>query len=86
MIISGHVQGVGFRYTAREKAISLHLTGWVRNKIEGTVEMEVLGTRENVEQFIKQTKKGFHDFMRVDHVEVNKLSNEKDYQDFQIRS
>lgn len=39
----GRVQGVGFRYHATYKAQSLGLTGWVRNCSDGSVEMEVQG-------------------------------------------
>lgn len=39
----GRVQGVGFRYTAKNMARSLRLTGWVKNEWDGTVLMEVQG-------------------------------------------
>lgn len=43
MTYHGRVQGVGFRYTARRLALSLGLTGWVKNEYDGTVTMEVQG-------------------------------------------
>ena len=39
----GRVQGVGFRYYAVQKAGQLGLAGWVRNRYDGSVEMEVEG-------------------------------------------
>lgn len=39
----GRVQGVGFRYTAKQLANSMKLTGWVRNEYNGTVTMEIQG-------------------------------------------
>ena len=39
----GRVQGVGFRYTAKQLANSMGLTGWVRNEYDGTVTMEIQG-------------------------------------------
>lgn len=36
--ITGRVQGVGYRAAARQKAVSLSLTGWVRNRPDGSVE------------------------------------------------
>ena len=43
--IEGQVQGVGFRYRARYAAQSLGLTGWVENEDDGSVTLEVQGTR-----------------------------------------
>ena len=47
MIVSGRVQGVGFRYTARDEAQGLGLKGWVRNRPAGEVEIVAEG-REDV--------------------------------------
>jgi acylphosphatase len=38
-IVSGRVQGVGFRYEARREALRLRLFGWVRNLDDGSVEL-----------------------------------------------
>ena len=45
LIFSGRVQGVGFRYRAMNIAQMLGLTGWVKNRWDGKVEMEVQGKR-----------------------------------------
>ena len=47
MIVSGRVQGVGFRFMARDEAQGLGLKGWVRNCPSGEVEMVAEG-REDV--------------------------------------
>jgi acylphosphatase len=47
MIVSGRVQGVGFRFTARDEAQGLGLRGWVRNCKSGEVEIVAEG-REDV--------------------------------------
>lgn len=52
MIFYGRVQGVGFRYYAVNKANQLGLTGWVRNLPDGTVEMEVQGYEEQIDELI----------------------------------
>ncbi len=52
IIFYGHVQGVGFRYRAMYLARSLQLTGWVRNEWDGTVEMEVQGTLQDIQQLL----------------------------------
>ena len=48
LIFSGRVQGVGFRYRAMHIAQILGLTGWVKNRWDGKVEMEVQGKREEI--------------------------------------
>lgn len=48
----GRVQGVGFRYYAVQKANQLGLTGWVKNLNDGSVEMEVEGQEELIDQLI----------------------------------
>ena len=46
--VSGHVQGVFFRATAREKALSLGLSGWAKNLPDGRVEVVVSGPADQV--------------------------------------
>jgi acylphosphatase len=50
--VRGKVQGVYFRASAREEALSLRLTGLVRNEPDGSVCAEVQGTTEAVDAFI----------------------------------
>jgi acylphosphatase len=50
--IHGRVQGVSFRYYAREQANRLGLVGWVRNARDGTVEALVEGDKDAIERFI----------------------------------
>ncbi len=49
VLVRGRVQGVGFRYAARAHAASLGLTGWVRNRSDGSVEALFEGPREALE-------------------------------------
>ena len=48
---SGHVQGVGFRYTAKTVAAGFEVTGTVRNLPDGRVELIAEGAREELEAF-----------------------------------
>ena len=50
---TGQVQGVGFRYRAYYAANHLGLGGWVRNCYDGSVEMEVEGPEELIDQLIQ---------------------------------
>ncbi len=54
VIFEGRVQGVGFRYTTKDIARGFDVCGTVKNLPEGTVEMEVMGEREEVEAFLKE--------------------------------
>ncbi|HYG76852.1 MAG TPA: acylphosphatase [Planctomycetota bacterium] len=49
---SGHVQGVGFRYTTASNAERFAVSGWVRNLSDGRVEMVAEGTMEELERFL----------------------------------
>lgn|SRR5574341_244427 len=51
-IIRGQVQGVNFRAYTRREAISLGLTGWVRNRADYSVETAAEGPQEALEQFL----------------------------------
>jgi len=57
-IIQGHVQGVGFRYFVQGKATSLGLTGWVRNRWDGSVEVLTEGKRPELESLLKTLYRG----------------------------
>jgi acylphosphatase len=52
IIFTGHVQGVGFRYTACQIAEGYDIVGWVRNEPDGSVRCVVEGSPEQVDRFI----------------------------------
>lgn len=54
MIVSGRVQGVGFRYRVQYLASGLKLSGWVKNLDDGRVEMELQGTEEMMKQLFEE--------------------------------
>lgn len=56
--VSGRVQGVGFRWFICAAAARLDLTGWVRNREDGDVEMEVQGDEGPVEEFVQAVSRG----------------------------
>jgi acylphosphatase len=58
IIISGIVQGVGFRYHARSEAFQLGLGGWVRNLPDGRVEAVAEGDDGSVDAFVKWCRTG----------------------------
>jgi acylphosphatase len=58
LIISGRVQGVGFRYFCSELAELLRLTGYARNRADGSVEVEAQGDENAIEQFAESVSRG----------------------------
>jgi acylphosphatase len=53
VIITGIVQGVGYRWRAREAALSLGITGWIKNRPDGSVEAVFQGPPGPLEEMIK---------------------------------
>jgi acylphosphatase len=58
LLISGIVQGVGFRFFTERAARSLSITGYVRNLHDGRVEVVACGTKEEVQALIDQLRLG----------------------------
>ena len=57
-VVHGIVQDVSFRYYARREANQLNLTGWVKNRWDGTVEVVVEGDRNRLEKFLAWLYRG----------------------------
>ena len=76
LVISGKVQGVGFRYWLQGIAIKKNIFGWVKNKIAGDVEVLIVGNEKEVNDMIKLCEKGPLS-SEVDHVKVSEY--QKDY-------
>ena len=69
MVVSGHVQGVFFRETARRRALALGVAGWIRNAPDGSVEAAFEGDAEAVERLVEFCREGPRG-ARVDWVDV----------------
>lgn len=57
-IVSGDVQGVGFRAFVGQQARTLRLSGWVRNLLDGSVALEAEGQREALEALAQHLHRG----------------------------
>lgn len=58
IIVKGHVQGVGFRYSTRAKAQSLNIKGFVKNMPDGSVHIEATGEEGSIQAFISWCHEG----------------------------
>jgi acylphosphatase len=56
--VYGRVQGVGFRYSAQNKALQLGLTGYVKNRADGSVYLEAEGSEARLSEFIRWCQTG----------------------------
>lgn len=69
VLVRGVVQGVGYRYSAALAAEERGVSGWIRNRADGTVEASIEGEPEGVEQMLQWLRHG-PEGARVDEVEV----------------
>jgi len=67
--VSGRVQGVAYRAFARDRALSLELTGWARNLADGRVEILAEGSPAGVAAFVEWCGRGPR-WARVDTLDV----------------
>jgi acylphosphatase len=58
LYIAGHVQGVGYRAWALQTARRLGLRGWVRNRMDGTVEALIIGDEPTVAAMVEACRRG----------------------------
>ena len=83
VIVHGRVQGVFFRATAQREARQNGLTGWVKNRRDGAVEMVVEGEEDAVKDFLAWAQQG-PSTARVDKVETKWRSYTGEFSDFRI--
>lgn len=58
LIVTGRVQGVAYRASALAEGRRLGVSGWVRNRFDGSVEAEVEGPAEDVDAFVAWARHG----------------------------
>jgi acylphosphatase len=58
LLITGRVQGVYYRASFEERAKALNLSGWVRNRVDGSVEAMVRGDADAIEKIIAWARRG----------------------------
>lgn len=83
IIVSGRVQGVGFRYYTKKKAQECNVNGFVQNKTDGSVYIEANGKKIDIETFIDWCKKG-PSWARVIESRISELPNQE-WEGFAVR-
>ncbi len=80
-VVHGRVQGVSFRYYTREKGAQLGLSGWVKNRPDGTVETEFEGELELVSHMVRWLEQGSPAawVQKVDSKVIEPVTNENGF-------
>ena len=79
----GRVQGVGFRYVSQYAANEYGATGWVRNEYDGTVSMELQGTRAQIEQVILTLENS--NYIRISQIDRKSIPTDPMEKRFRVR-
>lgn len=82
--VHGQVQGVGFRFHTQQHAVRHSIKGWVRNNVDGTVEIDAEGEDHDMDRFIRELKKGSMN-AKVTQVEFEENSEIGTLRSFQIQ-
>ncbi len=73
IIVSGKVQGVGYRYFSQMKAVQYGVKGWVKNLADSSVEIIAQGEKGQLEPFIADLRKG-NPFSKINNMEITEMN------------
>ena len=82
IIFVGRVQGIGFRFTAHDTAKRHRLTGWVRNLLDGTVEMVAQGLSDDIDDCLHDINNALAGYIR--ETKIEEVPPNPRYKDFKI--
>ncbi len=84
IIVSGKVQGVGYRYFSQMKAVQYGVTGWAKNLPDGSVEILAIGTNDQLEPFIGDLRIG-NPFSKIEDLKITESEKTEDFHSFTIK-
>lgn len=84
ILISGTIQGVGFRPFVYRIANESHLYGYIQNKADGVVEICVQGSQKNIDLFMRKIKNEKPILAHYDDIRITNVEENKKYNDFNI--
>jgi acylphosphatase len=83
LIVKGRVQGVFFRASAQREARRLGVTGWVKNRADGSIEIVAEGEEDAIKEFVGWSNHG-PTAARVDQVDVRWRGYTGEFSEFSI--
>jgi len=84
MLVSGRVQGVFFRENTRKIANELEVFGWVRNLLDGRVEVVAEGEKEKVKRLVEWAKEG-PPSANVESLDLKWKKYQGDFDEFEVK-
>ena len=82
--VAGRVQGVGFRYSAQQRASRLRLSGWVRNERDGSVQMHCEGQPEQIAALLDWLESGGPSYARIDSIDQSPSAVQGTFHGFSV--
>lgn len=82
-VFTGRVQGVGFRYKVSRLAHHYKVTGWIRNNANGSVEAQLQGREEALDQIVQQLNQDA--YIRIDWVTRERMEPDQEERGFSVR-
>jgi acylphosphatase len=76
VIYSGRVQGIGFRFTAERIALSLGITGWVKNLFNGKVEIVAEADEKKIDKFLEEINSSFSNYIQNQDLDWQEATGE----------
>lgn len=83
--VSGNVQGVGFRFFTHQKALKTGLNGYVRNLVNGDVEIMLQGEDDKLNVFIEWLKTGGPRSATISSLDIQTLATNELFTTFNVR-
>lgn len=80
IVFTGYVQGVGFRWRARQAANLYGCTGWVRNEWDGSVTMEIQGSETEIDLVLRAINAGR--YVEIDRMDIQTIEADPEERGF----
>jgi acylphosphatase len=84
IIVSGKVQGVGYRYFSQMKAVQYEVTGWAKNLSDGSVEIVAVGNNDQLDAFIEDLRRG-NPFSVIEDIQISESEVTETFRSFAIK-